>query len=99
MFVQPYCTLHGLAHLDALAGGQQLEGQAVSRFLFFSSDQVNTAQNVGPLVVSAKLHLAAVQLVQFQEIVGLHQHVVELEERQSSFHSLFVALCSQHFVD
>ena len=37
-----------------------------------------------------------VHLVQLQEIVGLHDHVVKLKEGQSLFHSLLVALRVQH---
>ena len=35
-------------------------------------------EHVGPLVVAAKLHVAAVVLEEVVEIVALHYHVVEL---------------------
>ena len=38
-------------------------------------------------------------MVQFQEIVGLHDHVVEFKESQSFFHSLFIAFSCQHPVN
>ena len=33
------------------------------------------------------------------EVVGLHYHVVEFEERKTFFHSLLVTLGSEHIVD
>ena len=94
--IKPYGALHGLAHLDTLAGGQKLEGQTVCRLILFSADQLYAADDIGPLVIAAHLHLTAVHLIQLQEIVGLHDHVVKLEEGQSLLHSLLVALSGQH---
>ena len=37
--------------------------------------------------------------VEHEEVVRLHQHVVEFKERKSFFHTRFVAFRSQHFVD
>ena len=33
------------------------------------------------------------------EVVALHNHVVELQEGKTFFHTLFVALCTEHVVD
>ena len=44
-----------------------------------------------PLVVAAELHIAAVVLEEVIEVVGLHDHVVELQEAQAPFPS---AACS-----
>ena len=49
-------------------------------FSKLSSDQFSTTQHVGPLVVSAKLHVTAVFLIQHIEIVALHDHVVKFQE-------------------
>ena len=38
-------------------------------------------------------------LEQVVEIIGLHDHVVELQEGQALFHALLVALCTEHIVD
>ena len=38
-------------------------------------------------------------LEQTVEVVGLHYHIVELKEGKTLFHSLLVALCSEHIVD
>ena len=63
-----------------------------------TANQLSTAQHVAPLIVAAELHVAAVFLEQHIEVVALHNHVVELQEAQSLFHTLLVALCSQHVV-
>ena len=33
------------------------------------------------------------------EVVGLHNHIVELQEGQALFHALLVALSTEHIVD
>ena len=63
-----------------------------------AADQLGAPQHVGPLVVAAKLHIAAVVLEQVVEVVGLHNHVVELQEGQALFHPLLVALGPEHVV-
>ena len=64
-----------------------------------AADQLGAAQHVAPLVVTAELHVAAVVLEQVVEVVGLHDHVVELQEAEALFHALLVALRAQHVVD
>ena len=77
---------------------QQLERQREGRLFQLSANQVGTGEHVAPLVVAAGLQRAAVLLKQLKEVVGLHQHVVELEERESLFQTLLVALRRQHAV-
>ena len=64
-----------------------------------AADQLGAAEHIAPLVVAAELHIAAVVLEQVVEVVGLHRHVVELEEAQALFHALLEALCAEHIVD
>ena len=64
-----------------------------------AADQLRAAEHVRPLVVAAELHVAAVVLEQMIEVVGLHDHVVELQEGQALFHALLVALSTEHVVD
>ncbi len=97
--VKPYRSLGGLAHLLPFGVEEQRNGHCVCVLAQFLADQFRTAEHVAPLVISAELHIAAVLLVQAQEIVGLHDHVVELEETQSLFHALLVAFRPQHVVD
>ena len=63
-----------------------------------AADELRAAQHVAPLIVAAELHVAPVVLEQVVEVVGLHNHVVELQEAQPLLHALLVALCPQHIV-
>ena len=63
------------------------------------ADQLRAAEHIAPLVVAAELHIAAVVLEEVIEVVGLHDHVVELKEAQALFHALLVALGAEHIVD
>ena len=56
------------------------------------------AQHVAPLVVAAELHVASVVLEHIVEVVGLHDHVVELQEGEALLHALLVALRPEHVV-
>ena len=97
--IKPESALFGFAHLAAIAGGQKLAGHAEGRLLILTADQLNAAEHVGPLVVAAQLHHAAIIMMQLPEVVGLHNHVVELEEGQALFPAFFEAFSSQHTVN
>ena len=62
------------------------------------ADELRAAQHVGPLIVAAELHVAVVGLEEVVEIVGLHDHVVELQEAEALLHALLVALRPEHVV-
>ena len=85
-----------LAHLLAVTVFEKAESQTEGLALFFSADQLDAAQNVRPLIVAAQLQRAIVFLEKMQEIVALHQHIVELQKRQTLFEPLLVALCRKH---
>ncbi len=53
LWVKPHSSLHSLAHLNALAGGQELKGQTISRLVLFSSNQLHAADDIGPLIIAA----------------------------------------------
>jgi len=63
--------------------------------------QIDAVDDIAPLIRSAHLHKAAVAAVQFKEIIGLQDHVVEFEERQRllAVQPRFHALKRQHAVD
>ena len=63
-----------------------------------AADELRAAEHVGPLVVAAELHIAAVVLEEVVEVVGLHDHVVELKEGKPLLHALLIALGAQHIV-
>ena len=97
--VEPHGITSGLAHLVAVGVGQQCDGHAVCVLAELLADELRTAQHIAPLVVAAELHITAVVLEQVVEVVGLHNHVVELQEAQTLFHTLFVAVGAEHIVD
>ena len=97
--IQPYGAFGGLAHLLALGIEQQGDGHGVRVLAQLFADQLGAGQHVAPLVIAAELHVDAVTLVELQEIVGLHDHVVELQEAESVLHPLLVASGPQHVVD
>ena len=97
--VEPQRARLGLAHLAAVVRQQQLEGYRERVLALLAADEVRAGQYVAPLVVAAQLHAAAVPAEQLQEVVALHQHVVEFQEGQALLHALLVALGRQHAVD
>ncbi len=62
------------------------------------ADKLCTAQHIAPLVIAAKLHVAVVALEEVVEVVGLHNHIVELQEAKPLLHTLLVALRPEHVV-
>ena len=68
--------------------GQQRDVHRVRVLAELAADQFRTAEHVGPLVVAAELHGAAVVLEEVVEVVGLHDHVVEFKEGKSLLLSL-----------
>ena len=67
--------------------------------MLLAADQIRAGQHVAPLIVAAHFQTAAVVLEELQEVVALHQHVVELQEGQAALQTLLVALGRQHAVD
>ena len=80
-------------------GEQELKGHGKGVLVLLAADEVRAGEDVAPLVVAAHLHAAAIAAEQLQEVVALHEHVVELQERQALFHALLVALGGEHAVD
>ena len=97
--VQPHGVARGLAHLFALGVGEQGDGHGEGVLAQLAADELGAPQHVGPLVVAAKLHVAAVVLVQVVEVVALHGHVVEFQEGEALLHALLEALGPEHVVD
>ena len=96
--VQPHGVARRLAHLVALGVGEQGDGHAVGVLAQLAADELRAAQHVGPLVVAAALHVAADGLEHVVEVIGLHNHIVELQEGQPPFHALLVAVRPEHVV-
>ena len=64
-----------------------------------AADELRAREHVGPLVVTAELHVAVVALKELIEVKGLHEHIVKLEERESLLHAVLIALRAKHVVD
>ena len=57
------------------------------------------SDNIAPLIVSAELHHTTITPVELKEVIALHQHVVQLKEREAALQTLLVALKRQHAVN
>ena len=80
--VEPDGAGGGLAHLRARRRGDQWRGQREQLRVRHAAAKIDAVDDVAPLVGAAHLQHAAVALMQFDEIVGLQDHVVEFEERE-----------------
>ena len=63
------------------------------------ADELGAAEHIRPLIVAAELHIAALVLEKIVEVVGLHYHIVELEEGKALLHALLIALGAEHIID
>ena len=64
---------------------QQRDGHCVSVLAELAANKLCAAQHIRPLIVAAKLHIAAVVLEHVVEVVALHDHVVKLKEAEKPF--------------
>ena len=64
------------------AGGEQRAGEGVELMRAHAPAEIDAVDDVAPLVGAAHLQIAAVAARQLHEVVGLQDHVVELDERQ-----------------
>ena len=94
--IEPDGALLGFAHLFAFAVLQQFHGQTEYFFSVAAAVQFDAADDVAPLIVAAQLHDAAILTVEHEEIVTLHQHIVQLEERETPLQALLIAFRGQH---
>ena len=78
--VEPYGARRGLAHLGAGRGGEQRRGEREQLRAVDPAAEVSAHDDVAPLVRAAHLRDAVVAAMQFQEVIGLQDHVIELEE-------------------
>ena len=97
--IKPHSAFGGLTHLLALGVEEQGDGHGKSVISALAADELGAGEHIAPLVIAAELHIAAVMVVQVQEVIALHDHVVELQEAQTLFHALLVAFGAQHVVD
>ena len=82
ILVQPHRALGRLAHLGAIGPRDQRGRQAKGILRIHPADEIGAVDDIAPLVTAAHLQRAAKPPVQFQIIIGLENHVVELDEAQ-----------------
>src|SRR5690606_108640 len=80
LFVEPDRAGRRLAHLLSGGGRQQRRGKAKELALLDPPGQFDAIDDVAPLIGTAHLQATAVASGKLQEIVGLEDHVVELQE-------------------
>ena len=79
--------------------GKQRDGHGVGILAQLAANELGASQHIAPLVIPAKLHIAAIVLEHKVKVIGLHNHIVEFQERKALFHTLLIALGPQHIVD
>ena len=57
--IKPQSTLFGFSHFFAFLCSQQSKGHAVYGVLFYSSYQIHSVDNIGPLIISAQFNFTA----------------------------------------
>ena len=99
--IEPHGTLRRLAHLRPGCGGDQRCRQAKGFRLIHAPDQIGPHDNIAPLIGPAHLQHHTMATAQFQEVIGLKQHVVEFKEGQRliAFQPLLHAFHRQHAID
>ena len=97
--IEPERAARRLAHLLAIALREQTVREAVDLHVLLAAVQLDACDDVRPLVIATHLQLAAVAAVQLEEVVGLHRHVIELEEREALLPARLVGIGREHAVD
>ena len=82
LFIEPDGALGGFAHFLTVGPGHQRRGQTERISPFDPTDQIRARDDIAPLIRPAHLQDAAIAAVQLQVVVGLQQHIVELDEAQ-----------------
>ena len=63
--------------------------------------QINTVNDIAPLVRPTHLQDCALTTVKLKEVISLHHHIVKFEQRKRAFalKALFHAVKGQHTID
>ncbi len=83
--VEPHRPGCSLAHFGAVGGGDERRGQSEGFSAVDAADEVGAVDDVPPLVRTAHLEADIVAAAEFEEVVGLEDHVVEFEEAERLF--------------
>ena len=102
MLIEPDSAGRRLAHLGARRSRQQRARQRQELLLqAHAAAEIDSGDDVAPLVGAAHLQIAAVAARKLDIVVGLQQHVVELDEREFLFpiETKLGAVHRQHAID
>ena len=97
--VEPDRARRGLAHLLAVGCGDEGDRHRVGVPLGHAPDQVDARGDVAPLVGAPDLDEAVLRLGQVEEVVGLEEGVVELQEGHALLQALLDRGARQHLAD
>ena len=99
--VQPYRARRRLAHLGARRRHDQRRGEAEQPGIGQAPAQLHAVDDVAPLVGATHLQRAAMAPIQLDEIIGLENRVVELQEgeRLSALQAQPRGIHGEHAVD
>ena len=96
--IKPNSSLCSFTHLFTLAVKKQGYGHGVCIVAGLFANQFGSAKHIAPLVIAAKLHIAAIMSMKIIKIIGLHNHIVKLKKAKSLFHTLLIAFGTKHVV-
>ncbi len=93
--------LADLAHFRARCQRDERRGEGKKLVRAHAPAEVNAVDDIAPLVGAAHLQIAAIASRQFRIVIGLQNHVVELDERKLVFalQTQFDRIHGQHAVD
>ena len=97
--IEPKRTACRLAHLRTVALREQLVRESEYRDIFLAAAELHPSDDIRPLIVPAHLEFAVIAFVELEEVIRLHDHIVELEEGQPLLPALLITLCSEHAID
>ena len=99
---QPHRTLLTLTEFPAISFGHQRIGNSIRLTLLHTADEVNTTDNVSPLISAAKLNRAAHGAEQMHEVIGLQNHVTEFgvaDALLALFQAALHRIAHDHLID
>ncbi len=83
--IEPHRAIGALAHLGARGGRQERRRHGIKLWRPEPMAEFDAIDDIAPLIRAAQLQAYAVTPVEFDEIIGLQDHIVEFEEGQRLF--------------
>src|SRR5260370_17003714 len=83
--IQPHRAGFGLPELHAGRGSDQRKYQTMRPRTAQPANQINSGENVSPLIAAAHLQSATMPVIENEVIVGLQQWIAELSKTNTFF--------------